>query len=111
MMKNPKWQIYRGRNRQYYFRLLARNGRNILSGEGYRSKAGCWNGIRAAKKNAVVDKRYLRKAASGGRSYFVLVSPNGKTIGVSQRYASKRLCEAGIRSVRRNAKVSVEDIC
>jgi hypothetical protein len=109
-MRNPKWQIYRGRDKQYRFRLLARNGRNILSGEGYRSKAGCWNGIRAAKKNAVVDKRYLRKAASGGRSYFVLVSPNGKTIGVSQRYASKRLCEAGIRSVRRNAKVSVEDI-
>lgn len=22
-MKNPKWQIYRGRNRQYYFRLIA----------------------------------------------------------------------------------------
>ena len=109
-MKNPKWQIYRGRNRQYYFRLIARNGRKILSSEGYLSKAGCWNGIRSSKKNAVVDKRYLRKTASGGRPYFVLVSPNGKTVGVSQRYASKRLCEVGIRSVRRNAKVPVEDL-
>lgn len=78
MMKNPKWQMHRGRNRQYYLRLFARNGCKILSGEGDRSKTECWNGSRSAKKNAVVDKRYPRKAASGGRSYLVLLSPNGK---------------------------------
>lgn len=110
MMKNPKWQIYRGRDKQYRFRLLARNGLIILSGEGYRSKAGCLNGIRAAKKSAAVNNRCIRKVTPRGRPYFVIVAPNKKIVGVGQRYATKRLCEAGILAVRRNAKAPVDDV-
>ena len=43
-MKNPKFQVFVGRKKQYYFRLLARNGEIILGSEGYTSKRGCLKG-------------------------------------------------------------------
>ena len=37
---------------EYRFRLKARNGEIIATGEGYQSKAGCMNGIDSIKRNA-----------------------------------------------------------
>jgi uncharacterized protein len=50
--KNPKFEMYRYRNGDYRFRLLARNGELIGSGERYKSKVGCQNGIDSIKRNA-----------------------------------------------------------
>ncbi len=49
-MKNPKFQIYTGKDGQFYFRLYARNGEIILSSEGYTSKSNCQNGISSVKE-------------------------------------------------------------
>lgn len=51
--KNPKFEVYRYRNGDYRFRLIAKNGELIGSGERYKSKAGCQNGIASIKKNSV----------------------------------------------------------
>ena len=53
-MKNPKFELYTGKNGQYYFRLKARNGQVILVSEGYSSKSGCENGINSVKKKLPV---------------------------------------------------------
>lgn len=44
-----KVHIYQGKDRQYYLRLVASNGRTVLDSEGYRTR---WNARRAAKRTA-----------------------------------------------------------
>jgi uncharacterized protein YegP (UPF0339 family) len=102
-MLNPKFEIYAGRDGQFWFRLLARNGENILRSEGYVSQAGCRNGIRSVKENAPKDERYRRKQSRDGRHYFDLVAANGRIIGTSQMYTTKRRCLDGINAVKRVA--------
>jgi len=49
---NPKFEIYVDKAGEFRFRLKAKNGEPILASEGYKSKAGCKNGIESVKKNA-----------------------------------------------------------
>lgn len=49
---NPKFEVYKDNAGEFRFRLKARNGENILSGEGYSAKAGCLKGIESIRKNA-----------------------------------------------------------
>jgi uncharacterized protein YegP (UPF0339 family) len=109
-MNNPKFQMYEGKNGQFYFRLIAKNGQNVLGSEGYSSKAACKGGIESVKKNASQDARYDCKEAKGGKHYFVLTAPNGQVIGSSQMYASAQTCKQGIKAVKRVAsEAGVED--
>lgn len=50
--KNPKFEVYVDKAGEYRFRLTATNGQIIATGEGYKAKAGCLNGIESIKKNA-----------------------------------------------------------
>ena len=52
---NPKFEIYKDKKGEFRFRLCASNGEIILTGEGYKSKDGCKNGIASVKKNAGSD--------------------------------------------------------
>ncbi len=51
-VKHPKFEVYLDKKGEYRFRLKARNGEIIATGEGYKSKASCMNGIESIKKNA-----------------------------------------------------------
>ncbi len=110
-MKNPKFQIYKGRDDQFYFRLIAANGEVILGSEGYVSKSGCQNGISSVKQNAPYDERYQRKTSAAGQFYFVLTAPNNEVIGISEMYSSEKARDNGIESVKKTAPVApIEDI-
>ncbi len=50
--KNPKFEVYKDKAGEFRFRLTATNGQVIATGEGYKAKAGCLNGIESVKKNA-----------------------------------------------------------
>ena len=50
--KNPKFEVYTDKAGEFRFRLTATNGQTIATGEGYKAKAGCLNGIESVKKNA-----------------------------------------------------------
>ncbi len=50
--KNPKFEVYQDKAGEYRFRLKATNGQIIATGEGYKAKASCLNGIESVKKNA-----------------------------------------------------------
>ena len=50
--KNPKFEIYVDKGGQFRYRLKAKNGEIILSGEAYKAKAGVLNGVASIKKNA-----------------------------------------------------------
>jgi uncharacterized protein YegP (UPF0339 family) len=47
-----KFEYYQGKNGEYRFRLKAANGQIIATGQGYKSKASCLNGIESVKSNA-----------------------------------------------------------
>ena len=49
---NPKFEIFEGKDKKFYFRLIARNAKAIGSSEGYNDMAACKNGIKSVKKNA-----------------------------------------------------------
>ena len=51
-LKNPKFEIYADKKGEFRFRLKATNGQIIATGEGYKEKKSCKNGIESVKKNA-----------------------------------------------------------
>lgn len=50
----PRFELFRGTNGNYYFRLKAENGEIIAHSEGYTTKQGAQNGIAAVKRCAPV---------------------------------------------------------
>ena len=50
--KHPKFEIYQDKAGEFRFRLKATNGQVIATGEGYKAKASCLNGIESVKNNA-----------------------------------------------------------
>lgn len=105
-MNDSKFQIYKGSDDQFYFRLCAGNGEVILASEGYTSKAGCQNGIESVKENAESDERFQRKVSGDNQFYFILVALNGEPIGNSEMYSSEAACEGGVSAVKRVATVA-----
>lgn len=51
--KHPKFEVYQDKKGEFRFRLKAKNGQIILTGEGYTKLASCLNGIESIRKNAV----------------------------------------------------------
>jgi len=52
VLKHPKYEVYVDKAGEFRFRLKASNGEIIATGEGYKSKQGCMNGIASIGKNA-----------------------------------------------------------
>ena len=50
--KNPKFEVYVDKAGEFRFRLKAANGEIIATGEGYKAKKSCLNGIESIRKNA-----------------------------------------------------------
>lgn len=50
--KCPKFEVYVDKAGEFRFRLKAVNGQIIATGEGYKAKASCLNGIESIRKNA-----------------------------------------------------------
>ena len=99
-----KFEMFKGKNGEFYFRLKAKNGQIILASEGYKNKAGAENSIMAIQKNGQDQTKFEWTKSKNKKWYFNLKAANGQTIGTSQMYATKRGMQGGIASVMRNAK-------
>ena len=51
-LANPIFEVYADKAGEFRFRLKARNGEIIATGEGYKAKKSCLNGIDSIKRNA-----------------------------------------------------------
>ena len=51
-VKAPKFEIFKTKDGQFRFRLVAGNYEKILASESYKAKDSCKNGIASVKKNA-----------------------------------------------------------
>lgn len=101
-----KFEIYADKSGESRFRLKASNGQVIIASQGYKSKAGCVNGIESVRKNSQDDNLFERLEAKNGKSYFNLKSSNGQVIGASQMYSSNSSMENGIASIKKNAPIA-----
>ena len=49
---NPKFEVYNDKAGEFRFRLKARNGEIIATGESYKAKPSCLGGIESIRRNA-----------------------------------------------------------
>lgn len=94
-----KFEVYTDAKGEFRFRLKAANGQTILTGEGYKARESCDNGIESVRKNSADPSRFERKESANGKHFFVLKAANHQVIGQSQMYASADAMETGISSV------------
>lgn len=102
-MNNPKFELFKKPNEQYYFHLKAGNGEITLSSEGYTSKQSCKEGIESVKKNSPFDQRYERKQNNTSFTFNLRAAGNDKVIGRSESYPSATARDKGIESVKNDA--------
>lgn len=95
----PSFELFEGRNGEYYFNLAATNKEIVLSSEGYTSRTGALSGILSVLTNAGDEANYELREASNGQAYFVLQAANGQTVGMSELYSSKGNATQGIGNV------------
>jgi len=106
-----KFQIFKGKNKKYYFNLKARNGQVILSSQGYADTRACKNGIKSVKDNSTSDENYDLKTAKNGKHYFTLLAKNKQIVGSSQMYSSQSSMKRGIAAVQRVAtNATIEEL-
>lgn len=105
------FEVFVGRNSQFYFRLKASNGQIILQSEAYTTKQSCYTGIASVKTHAPFDTYYVRLNSTNSQYYFNLKAVNGQVIGVSETYTTQQARENGILSVKTNAPTAeVKDL-
>ena len=49
---HPKFEVYQDKAGEFRFRLKARNGQIVATGESYKQLASCLNGVDSIKRNA-----------------------------------------------------------
>lgn len=106
------FEIYQSeKTDKFHFRLKAKNGEIILTGQAYKDKAGCENGVESVKKNGSDESKFEIKESSNEKQYFVLKAGNGQIIGQSQMYKTESGLKNGIVSVGKNsADAKVKDL-
>ena len=105
-----KFQIFNGKDGDFYFRLRANNGEPILASEGYENKAAAENGIQSARDNAPNDARYTRENSADGQFFFTLRAGNNEIIGKSEMYQAEAGRENGITAIKEGApSATIED--
>jgi len=92
----PSFELFQGKDGEYYFNLVATNHEIVLSSEGYTGRTGAISGILSVLDNAGDSANYELREAVNGQSYFVLQAANGQTIGVSELYSTKGNATQGI---------------
>lgn len=110
-MKNPKYQIKKSTNNQFFWVLISVNGEPILkSSETYVSKQGCQTSITSSKNN-LNDDNFKRAKSVSSQYYFTQVASNGLKLGISEMYQTLQGCENGVAAVKRDSPIaSIEDL-
>lgn len=105
MSKRAKFVIEQSpEDSQWFFNLLAKNNKVILTSEQYVSKWGAIKGTLSVRANTLFRREFSEfKSTSNGEFYFNLKAGNGEIIGKSEGYKSKAGRANGIASVIYNA--------
>lgn len=100
------------------FDLKATNGETIATSEVYKTLSACKKGIESVVNNAPVAgvedqtiegyaaakcPKFEIYADNAGQYRFRLKATNGQVIATSEGYKTKKNCENGVESVKKNA--------
>lgn len=98
------FEIIKHPNGEFFFTLRATDGSILLSsGNGYRTKDNCKKSIESVRRNSADRTKFEVLRTRNGKTYFILKSINGRTIGTSEIFMGDTPREAAIRAVRNNA--------
>ncbi|TRO53150.1 DUF1508 domain-containing protein [Candidatus Bathyarchaeota archaeon] len=69
-LPNPKYQVFYDKTCGYRFHLNAKNGETIAASEGYKTREGCMNGIKAVQTscNAEIEDMTVKQAETADES-------------------------------------------
>ncbi len=102
-MGQPKFEIFKGQNDNFYFHLKAGNGEIILASQGYTQKVNCQKGLHSVETNSKDEENFEKLRSKDEKYYFVLHAANKQVIGNSQMYTTSTARDHGINSVHENA--------
>jgi len=106
-----KYQLFKNTEGHFYFRLKSQTGEILLISEGYISKQGCENGIRAVKHNSRMEGRYQITTSISGKYYLNLVAQNGQVVGTSELYKMQTRIYQIKEEIKRVASIAfIEDL-
>jgi len=103
-----KFEVYKDKAGKFRYRLVAANGKTIMVGQGYSSRASCLKGIASVKKNSLKASNFqVYQNKSGGYSFRLIAPENKEIIGTGQSYTSSSGCRKGVKSVgKKNARAA-----
>ena len=84
-----KIDLYQSEDGQFRFRVVAGNGRVLLSSEAYTTKAAAENGIASVLENGVDPAQYQVNQTANGKYNLRLRAGNYEVIGFTQSYSTK----------------------
>ena len=106
-----KFELTQAKNGQVSFTLKASNGEVLLTSQRYTARKHAKKGIVSVQKNAAEPSRFVPRTSRKGEPFFVLRAGNHQPIGTSEKYASAKAMEKGIKAVQRTApSARVEDL-
>lgn len=95
----PYFEVFQGRDSQYYFHLVATNHEILLQSQTYSTRTAALTGVLSVLDNAFLPERYDLREAVNGQYYFHLKGGNNEIVGTSELYSSKQGAERGIEAV------------
>lgn len=93
-----KVDLYQSTDSQWRFRVVAGNGRILISSESYVSKQGAENGIASVLENGVDPAQYQLNQTETGKYNLRLRAGNYEVIGFTQAYSTKSSATRAIGS-------------
>jgi hypothetical protein len=94
-----KFEVFKGLDEKYYFRLRAANGEIVLASQGYKSKQSAKKGVESIRTNGGDLESYEVRDAQNDQAYFVLKAGNGQVIGRGELYVSRSNAERAIETI------------
>ena len=100
VIKNPKYQVMRDRDKKYYFHLKARTGDVIITSKAFEDKDTCVEALASMKDEADFNFNELEDK-SKKLYFFQVVNHNDDLIAFSENYTTRIGRGNGIMSVMR----------
>ncbi|MGN6419349.1 MAG: YegP family protein [Pseudobacter sp.] len=87
-------------NGDFQYNLEVSNGQVILHSNGYFEKSDCLATIELVRRLVAVDAAFECLSPSGDRFYFILRSPAGTILGMSERFFNAPAMRSGMASLK-----------
>lgn len=93
------FEVFKGLDSKYYFRLRAANGEIVLSSQAYTTKASAKKGVASVRTNGGEIESFEVVPAQNDQFYFVLKAGNGQVIGRGEAYVTESNADRAIESI------------